>query len=237
MKAVIFDMNGVIINDERFHQQSWRVLINRNPGVFKTPTEDEFKHDVFGRSERSTLTYLLGRDVTPEELEAFSKERVEVVKALFSPLVLADNLKPFLDQLQGENVPIGIATGSRPNYANHILDGLGLRPYIKTIVTADDIKNSKPDPEIYLQTAQKMDIEPENCVVFEDTISGIRAARAAGMYVIAIASTHRKDELTLADEIIGTFGEVRLAKSRLLRVETPQAPFIEGQNPAYAKER
>lgn len=237
MKAVIFDMNGVIINDERYHQESWRVLIGRNPGIFRMPTEEEFKHDVFGRSERSTLEYLLGRPVTPEELGTFSEERVEVVKKLFSPLVLADGLEPLLGQLKSEKVPVGIATGSRPNYVNHILYGLGLRPYIQAVVTADDITKSKPDPEIYLKTARALGTKPKECTVFEDTISGIRAGQAAGMHVIAITSTHGADELTLADEVINSFNEVRLAEGGKLTIEMQQVPSIEIQRPSFAQER
>ncbi len=230
MKAVIFDMNGVIINDERHHQNSWRALIHRHPTLFKTPTEDEFTHEIFGRSERSTLTYLLGRSVTDGELEQFSAERVDVVKSLFNPPILAEGLDNLLGELQAQNIPVGIATGSRPNYTNHILDGTGIHSYIKAVVTADDIVNSKPDPEIYLKTAKALGVSPADCVVFEDTISGIRAARAAGIYVIAIASTHSEDELALADEVIRSFSQVKLEGNQI-RIEA-QVPSIEAQRPS-----
>ena len=106
MKAVIFDMNGVIINDERFHQQSWRVLIERYPDSLKTPTEDEFTHNIFGRSEKATLEYLLGRPVSQEELEGFSAERVEVVKNLFNPPMLAEGLGNLFEELRKKNPAI-----------------------------------------------------------------------------------------------------------------------------------
>jgi|SRR3990167_1265889 len=222
MKAVIFDMNGVIINDERFHQQSWRVLIERYPDSLKTPTEDEFTHNIFGRSEKATLEYLLGRPVSQEELEGFSAERVEVVKNLFNPPMLAEGLGNLFEELRKKNVPVGIATGSRPNYVGYILDGLHLRQRVQSVVTAEDIQKSKPDPEIYLKTAQALGIEPKDCVVFEDTISGIRAGQAAGMHVIAIASTHRADELTVADEVIQSFNQVKLLEGGTLGIESVQ---------------
>lgn len=222
MKAVIFDMNGVVINDERFHQQSWRVLIERHPNLFKTPTEDEFTHNIFGRSEKATLEYLLDRPVSQEGLERFSAERVEVVKSLFNPPVLADGLGNLFQELGRKNMPVGIATGSRPNYVGYILDSLDLRQHVQSVVTAEDIQKSKPDPEIYLKTAQALGIEPKDCVVFEDTISGIRAGLAAGMHVIAIASTHMPHELTLADEVIQSFNQVKLLEGRTLGIESVQ---------------
>lgn len=221
MKAVIFDMNGVIIKDERFHQQSWRVLIDRNPGVFRTPTEDEFTHNIFGRSESATLCYLLGRPASQDELEAFSTDRVAVVKSLFNPPVIAEGLGRLFEELSAGSVPVGIATGSRPNYADYILDGLNLRQHVQVVVTPDDIKKSKPDPEIYLKAAAGLGVDPRECVVFEDTISGIRAGQAAGMHVIAIASTHRPDELTLANEVVQSFNQVELDQSRQIRIEGP----------------
>ena len=134
-------------------------------------------------------------------------------------------------------MPIGIATGSRPNYVNYILDGLDLRQHARSVVTADDIQKSKPDPEIYLQTAHALGVEPKDCVVFEDTISGIMAARAAGMYVIAIASTHTRDELTLADEVIDSFNKIRLAEGVQLETETQRVTIVERPRPSFAKER
>jgi beta-phosphoglucomutase-like phosphatase (HAD superfamily) len=222
MRAVIFDMNGVIINDERFHQQSWRVLIDRYPDKFKLPTEEEFKHNVFGRSERATLQYLLGLDVSQAELESFSEERVAIVKELFNPPVIADGLGELMIKFKRQNLPIGVATGSRPNYADHILDRLDIRQHIGCMVTADDIKKSKPDPEIYLKTAELLGVPPKECLVFEDTISGIRAGQAAGMHVIAIASTHRADELTLADEVVRSFRQVKLMEGGQIHIEAEQ---------------
>ena len=209
MKAVIFDMNGVIIRDERFHQQSWRELCAVNPDTFKPPSEEEFKHNVFGRTEQATLEYLLGRPITQDELDYYSDIRVGIVKNLFGPhLALTEGLKELLEHLKEENVPLGIATSSRTNYVSFILDRLGIRGFFSTVATAENIPvgRGKPHPDIYEKTARELGVSPTSCIVFEDTVSGIKAGRDAGAIVIAVATTHEAAELTrFAHKVVPDF--------------------------------
>lgn len=213
-KAVIFDMNGVIINDERIHQESWRQLCQKHSLHL---TEEEFKHNVFGRTEADTLAYLFHKHLTQEELEKYSSERVKIAISIFKPkLALTEGLLQFLKELRAHDISLGIATSARKPYTNFILDGLHIRHFFKQVVTAEEISRGKPDPEMYLLAAKKLSIDPKNCIVFEDTISGIKSAHAAGMKVIAIATTHTVDELTIADKIINSFGDVTIGDLRKL---------------------
>lgn len=208
MTAVIFDMNGVIIDDERIHQQSWKIYC-QNHGFHIT--ENEFKEKVFGRTEKETFEYLYSRKITPEELGKFSDERVDTAIEIFKPqLKTTAGLHNLLEELLTNNIPMAVATSSRNRYVNFIMDTLGIRKYFKAILTAEDIINGKPDPEIYLKTANKLNVPPKNCVVIEDTISGIRSAMAAGMKVIGIATTHAKKELETADKTVDSFEEITL---------------------------
>lgn len=208
MEAVIFDMNGVIINDERIHQQSWRVYSQKHGFQI---TEEEFKHNIFGRTEKDTFEYLYKRPITPEELRTFSDERVDTAIEIFKPqMKMTDGLQKLLDTLAENSIPMAVATSSRNRYVNLILDELNIRKYFKTILTAEDITKGKPDPEIYLKTAEKLGVNPAECVVFEDALSGIRSAKAASMKVIGIATTHAKEELDLADTVVDNFEEVDL---------------------------
>lgn len=205
-KAVIFDMNGVIINDERIHQQSWKILCKKYNIRL---TEEEFKNNIFGRTEADTFTYIFHKRLTPSEIEKLSAERVKIVIEIFKPnLALTDGLLQFLKSLKNKKVPIAIATSSRKPYTNFILDNLKIRTYFQKVVTAEDINKGKPDPEIYLLTAKQLSKPPENCVVFEDTLSGIKSAKAAGMQVIAITTTHKAEELSSADRVIRNFTEI-----------------------------
>lgn len=207
-QAVIFDMNGVIVNDERIHQESWRQLCQKYGFDL---TEDEFKHNIFGRTEADTLTYLFHKQLTPEDIEKYSAERIKIAISIFKPkLALTEGLLQFLQKLQADNIPLAIATSSRKPYTNFILGGLNIRHFFKQVITAEEISKGKPDPLIYLLAARKLSINPKNCVVFEDTISGIKSAHSAGMKVIGITTTHTAEELNIADKIIDSFKNINI---------------------------
>lgn len=205
-KAFIFDMNGVIVNDERIHQASWRKLCDKYG--FKL-TEEEFKHNVFGRTEKDTLNYLLQKELSDQELEPYLAERVQIAIDLYRPQIsLTEGLTDFLEDLFRHSIPTAIATSARWPYTNFVLDTLNIRKYFKAVVTAEDIENGKPDPEIYLKAASKLKREPSLCVAIEDSVSGIQSAKAASMYVVGITTTHNKEELGLADKVVNSFQEL-----------------------------
>lgn len=205
-KAIIFDMNGVIINDERVHQQSWKEFCQKYKFSL---SEDDFKNKVFGRTEADTLTYLFNKKLTDNEISNYSDERVKTAIDIFKPqLKLNDGLLNLLIDLKNNDIPIAIATGSRTVYTNFIIDGLKIKEYFKQITTAQEVFKGKPDPEIYLLTANKLNVDPKDCIVFEDSISGIKAAKSANMKVVAITTTHQRDELLIADKVIDSFTEI-----------------------------
>ncbi len=212
-KAFIFDMNGVIVNDERIHQESWR-KISQKYG-FKL-TEDQFKHHVFGHTEKDTFNYLFQRNLTDDELEPYLNERVKIAIDLYkSQIELTDGLLDFLNDLQKHEIPTAIATSARIPYTNFVLDTLNIRPYFKGIVTAEDIEKSKPDPEIYLKAAKKINVLPGDCVAIEDSLSGIKSAKSAGMFIVGITTTHDRNELKLADRVVDSFSELSVESLEL----------------------
>ncbi|MEK7450364.1 MAG: HAD family phosphatase [Patescibacteria group bacterium] len=222
-KAVIFDMNGVIVQDELIHQESVRQYCKRHGFNI---TEEEFKRDIFGRTEKDIFEYLYKRPITPKELKEYSNERVDGAIEIFKPqLKMANGLEALLENLYENNIPMAIATNSRNRYFNFIMDGLGIRKYFKVTVTAEDITKGKPDPEIYLMTAKQLRINPHDCIVFEDTMMGIESAKAAGMKVIAIATINSKEELGIADKVIDSFNEIDLEALNNLGTTKIQSSF------------
>jgi beta-phosphoglucomutase len=206
LQAVVFDMNGVIVNDERFHQEAWRRYVEKHSIKL---TEDDFKHFIFGRTEKEVFEYLFKKEMTPEEVAQNSDERVDIAIELFKPhLAPTKGLIDFLQTLQTAHIKIGLATSSRKRYLNFILDGLRLRQYFQVIVTAEDITKGKPDPEIYTKTVQRLGAEPHHSIAIEDSLSGIKSAQAAGMKVVAITTTHTAEELSIANKIVGSFVDI-----------------------------
>lgn len=208
MKAVIFDMNGVIIDDERIHQESWRVYCEKHGFHI---SEEDFKLKVFGRTEKNTFEFLYNRSITTEKLEKFSNERVDTAINIFKAQIkMTLGLQELLDELYENNIPMAVATSSRKRYFSFIMDALSIGKYFKIVLTAEDISKGKPDPEIYLKTAEGLKINPQECLVFEDTISGIKAAKAADMKVVGVATTHSSEELNIANAVVQDFQDVNI---------------------------
>jgi beta-phosphoglucomutase len=210
IKTIIFDMNGVIILDEEYHNQAWVKFCKKYNFVL---TKAEFKTEVMGKRDQDTLAYLFKRNLSNEEINKYSSERYRMAKALMKgKLVLPEGLIDLLDKLQSRNIPLAIATSSIKGYTNFIMNEFGLRRYFSVIITAEDTIEGKPSPEIYLKTANKLKINPENCLVIEDSISGIESAKAAGMKVVAITSSLSRKELgDQVDYIIDSFRDFDLS--------------------------
>lgn len=208
LKAVIFDMNGVIINDERFHQEGWKRYFRKHNIQL---SEEEYKHNIIGRRARENLQYIHKRTLFPQEEEKAIHERIDYVIEMFKPhLKIMGGLDILLEELYKNHIPMAVATGAVKKYFDFIMNGLQIRNYFTVVIMAHDVTKGKPDPEIYLKTAEKLQLDPKDCVVFEDAIPGIKAAKGAGMKVVGVATTHTREELTLADKVVNNFNEINL---------------------------
>lgn len=216
IKAIIFDMNGVIINDEHFHNESW-VLFCKKHGF--TLSKEEFHAEVMGKRDKDTLEYLFKKPLTSEEINLYGNERDDIVKELvIGKLQLTSGLLKLLDEIRQNTIPLAIATSSRKNYVNFIVDTFSIRKYFQYIVTAEDIVKGKPNPEVYLKIATLLNVKPDDCLVFEDSLAGINAAKSAGMKVIGITTSHTSEELNKADTTITDFTHISLDKTKMLGI-------------------
>ncbi|MEK7517373.1 MAG: HAD family phosphatase [Patescibacteria group bacterium] len=206
LRAVIFDLNGVIIDDEKIHQKAWRQFCKKN-GL--NLTKNDYRQKVFGRTAKDTLKYLYKNQLTEDKLNQLASERIDIaIEMIKTKLKLPGGLKKLLALLNKNKISLAIATSSRARYVDFVTDKTKIRKHFKLIVTAQDVNKGKPYPEIYLKTAGKLKVDPNDCVVFEDSIQGVMAAKKAGMKVIAITTTHTKIELKQADKVIKSFTEV-----------------------------
>jgi len=204
--AVIFDMDGVIVNNSEYHTQAWHAFCDKYAGPL---TEEDFRLHILGRNNRDTLSYIFKRDMTDEEINQYGEEKESLYRELYTPHIKATpHLYDFLELLRKNNINTSIATSAdRPN-VDFVLNALDIREYFSSITDTSAVTHSKPDPEIYLAAAQTISYGPSRCIVIEDTVSGIRAGKAAGMKVIAITTTHGKEDLQEADFIIDDFDQL-----------------------------
>jgi len=209
IQAVIFDMDGVIIDSKPFHKKSWQSFC-ADQGY--TLSDEEFEK-IFGRRCEDIIRTLFGTRFSDSEVIACGKEIDRRFRSLIAEHVEPiRGLREFLAELASHNIPLALATSGSIENIELILGSLHLKEKFQVIVSEKDVKRGKPEPEIYLITAHRLGMHPEQCVVFEDSVSGITAAKRAGMRCITLTTTHQREELKSADLIINDFTEIDLQK-------------------------
>jgi beta-phosphoglucomutase len=191
--AFLFDLNGTVIDDMSFHIQSWYEILN---GLGATISYEETKLQCYGKNEELLERVFPGR-FKPAEIEKMIIEKETRYQQNFRPhLKLIDGLAEFLEQSYKENIKMAIGSAAIPFNINYVLDGLQLHQYFPVVVSAYDVVESKPHPETFLQCAEKLQVAPRDCIVFEDSPKGVEAAARAGMKAVVITSMHTKEEFT-----------------------------------------
>ena len=200
IKAVIFDFNGVIINDEPIHQQLIEEILLEENLVLKP---GEYQQTCLGRSDRACLRDLLasrGRVADEDYLTNLQQKKaqsyVEQIENL-EELPLYSGLDDFIFKIRSSNLKLAIASGAIRKEIDLVLERAKLAEYFKIVVAADDITTSKPKPDGYLLTIERLNqeypelnLQPSECLAIEDTLAGIQAAKAAGMKVVGVANTY-----------------------------------------------
>ena len=212
--AIIFDMDGVIVDNHRYHHESWMEFFAQNSIEM---TEEQYKAQVNGRVMHTILPELLGRSLTREEIQAYGGQKEQAYRNLYrSHIQPTPGLENFLKELKQQNIPRAIATSAPTENVDFTMEHTGLRHYFPVIVDDTMVSRGKPDPEVYLKSGYQLGVPPERCVVFEDAILGIQAGKNAGMAVVAVATTHTREELaeTEADYIIDDFQSLTVEKLR-----------------------
>jgi len=206
--AVIFDMDGVLVHNDSYHLEAWRIFCERHG----KKVEYHEVSALFGNTNAQFLRKLISPDITSEEIEQYAVEKEILYRELFDKYIEpAEGLIPFLDELQKHKIPMAVATSAPTANLDFVMDRCGIREYFDQLVDETYVKHGKPDPEIYLLTAELLDMSPSRCVVIEDAIYGIEAAQRAGMKVIGLASTLPVEKLSHADLVISSFNELDLA--------------------------
>lgn len=210
-KAFIFDLNGTMIDDMQFHERAWySVLVEELQAPLSAA---ELKGQMYGKNEELFDRVFGPGKFSPEEVKAISHRKEERYQSDFLPhLKLIDGLEKFLANAKKHETALAIGTAAIPFNVDYVLDRLGLRHYFPVIIGPDDVKHSKPDPEVFLKAAAGVQVEPSACVVFEDSPKGIEAARRAGMKAVGISSFHTEGELLNENVlfVVSSYADLRL---------------------------
>lgn len=204
-QAVIFDMDGVIVDSEPRHEMAFLEVV-RSLGYGET--HGLRFADYIGRSDRELWVDFVNRHrpaQTLEQLLAMKRKRVIEIIRQEQPLFAG---LPKLVQMLSERFFLAVASGSERVVVEEVLALQDLRRFFCAVVTAQEVKRGKPAPDIFLRTAELLEVEPADCWVIEDSKPGVAAGLAAGMRVIAITNTHPESELTEATAVVRSYAQI-----------------------------
>lgn len=204
MRALILDMDGVLIDSNTLHAEAWRIYLSR----FGTPA-DGMMERMHGKRNDQIVRDLFGASLSDEEVFAHGAAKEELYRQMMRPQLekhLVSGLRAFLKRY--ETKPLGVASNAEPANVNFVLDEGGLRSFFRAVVDGHQVEHPKPHPEIYLRVAQLLEVKPSECVIFEDSATGIQAAKAAGARVVAVRTTSA--ELPETDFSITDFSDPQI---------------------------
>jgi HAD superfamily hydrolase (TIGR01509 family) len=186
VQAVVFDLDGVLLDSEQVWDEIREQLVRERGGIWT----DTAQRDMMGMSSPEWSGYMhdtLGLAESPEEINAEVVRRMQDRYARELPL-----LPGAVDAVRrlAERWPLGLATSSNRPVIETVLDAAKLRPFFAATVSSEEVARGKPAPDVYLEAARRLAVDPARCVAIEDSHNGIRSARAAGMRVIAIPNPH-----------------------------------------------
>jgi beta-phosphoglucomutase family hydrolase len=200
--AVIFDMDGVLVDNYEYHRQAWALFLEK----YGIDITGDFRNKIFGGTNREHLETFFKRKLTKEEIRELGSDKEAIYRNLYAGQIKpVEGLISFLTELRIHRIPVALATSSPAINVRFVLKKTGTKNFFSLILDSSSVTKGKPDPEIYLKTAELLHVEPSQCIVFEDSIIGIIAAKAAGTRVIALTTTHHAGDLPEVDLIINDF--------------------------------
>jgi beta-phosphoglucomutase len=200
-KAILFDLNGTMINDMEYHTKAWFDILNND--LQANLSIEEVRKEMYGKNAELLVRVFGDKKFTIDEMDRLSLEKEKrYQKAFFPELKLIEGLDRLLALAKAKDIKMAVASAAIPFNINFVLDNLSIRHYFGAIVSANDVTTSKPHPETFLKAAALLGIPPEECIVFEDVPKGVEAAQNAGMKAIVITTMHQKEEFEKYNNII-----------------------------------
>jgi HAD superfamily hydrolase (TIGR01509 family) len=200
-RALIFDLNGTMINDMEFHIRAWTHILNED--LKAGLTHEQVKSQMYGKNSELFIRVFGEGKMTKDEMEFWSMEKEKRYQQEYRPhLQLISGLDEFLKRAYEAKIPMGIGSAAIPFNIDFVLDQLSIRKYFSAIVSAEDVEISKPHPETFLKAARLLNTSPADCLVFEDAPKGVEAARNAGIPCVVLTTLHSCNDFPVSDHVV-----------------------------------
>ncbi|NQU88759.1 MAG: HAD family phosphatase [Mariniphaga sp.] len=204
--AIIFDLDGTMVDNASYHKQAWGEFCKG----YNIPFSKEIFNTIFfGKTNQQVLPELFNKKLTSEEVFQFSEQKEIIYRKNYQTEIKPINgLISFLQKLHANDIKTAIATSAPPGNVKLVLEGLNINHYFNHIVDDTMVIKGKPDPEIFLKAADLLKKKPEECIVFEDSPSGTKAAFDVGCKVIALTTTIQASEHKYSHHIISDYRNI-----------------------------
>lgn len=208
--GAIFDWDGVIIDSARLHEESWHRLAAE---LGTTIAPGSFLRG-FGMKSAQIIEQIHRWATAPAEIARLTERKEALYRAIVGQSEIAPlpGVAEWLERLRAAGVPCAVASSTQRKNIQAVLARIGLEETFRAIISAEDVVNGKPHPEVFEKAADRLGLPRARCVVFEDALVGIAAAHAAGMRVVAVTTTHPAAELAAADLVVRRLDELTVAQ-------------------------
>jgi beta-phosphoglucomutase len=201
--TAIFDMDGTLVDNTPYHFKSWQAFY-KNHGLGEL-AESTYKTSISGVPIIETLRGLFP-DVDDATLKSYLNEKETYYREIYAPFLRPINgLENFLSEMKDAGVKMAMASSATMEDINFILNKIPIRNDFEAIIDGSRVTKGKPNPQIFLKAAEELNADPADCVVFEDSLAGIKAANAAGMKVVAITTGHKAAQLQPSNLVIDDY--------------------------------
>jgi beta-phosphoglucomutase family hydrolase len=212
--AAIFDMDGTMVNNTPYHLKSWQALFKKH-GLGNLQPQ-KYYTEISGIPIIDTLKGLFA-DADEATLKSLLKEKEGLYREFYTPYIAPVNgLENLLIELKDAGFKLAIASSATADDIDFVLNHVRVKQYFDVIIDGNSVSKGKPNPQIFLKAAANLNMPPENCVVFEDSIAGIKAANAAQMKVVGITTGQPADKLQPSNLVITDFTELTVEKLKAL---------------------
>lgn len=198
-------MDGVIVDTARDHFAAWREAFRRRGADY---TEADFRR-TFGQRNDTIIRTILGEGITDDEIKEIGRAKEVDFRARLGDDVRAlPGAVELIRALDKAEIKLAVASSAPRRNIDFILERLGVRDCFPAIVSGGDVTAGKPDPQVFLQAARRLGVPPADCLVIEDAVAGVAAARRAGMRCLAVTTTNPREKLAAADRVVDSLAEI-----------------------------